>query len=145
MRPSILDDYGLDSALQTYVDDTAKYCGFPIDYQSSFRPGEERLPPWVEVTLYRVAQEAITNIVRHSRASRASVVLLRQIGNVILLIEDDGCGFDLPLPQSGHRGLGLTGMRERVNLCGGSCMIDSALKCGTTVRVKIPVGKEVSQ
>ena len=140
MRPSILDDYGLESALQTYVDDTTKHCGIPIDYQSSSRPEMERLPPWVEVTLYRVAQEALTNVVRHSRASRASVVLLRHPNHVILLVEDDGCGFVQTLPPSGHKGLGLIGMGERVNLCGGNCTIESVLNCGTTVRVKIPVG-----
>ncbi len=139
MRPSILDDYGLDSALQTYVDDTAKHCGIRIDYQSSFLPETERLPAWVEVTLYRVAQEALTNVVRHSQASRASVVLLRQMQGVILLIEDDGCGFEVQAPQNGHKGLGLIGMKERVHLCGGSCTVDSAPKGGTTVRVKIPV------
>ncbi len=139
MRPSILDDYGLDSALQTYVDDTARHCAIPIDYQSSSTPGMERLPAWVEVTLYRIAQEALTNVMRHSRASRASVVLLRQLNSVILLVEDDGCGFDHSLPQSGHKGLGLIGMRERANLCGGSFMIESALTCGTTIRVKIPL------
>ncbi len=144
MRPSILDDYGLDSALQTYVDDTARHCGIAIDYQSSSPPGMERLPARIEVILYRVAQEALTNVVRHSQASHASVVLLRRTNSVFLLIEDDGCGFDLPLPQYGHKGLGLIGMRERVNLCGGSCLIDSALKAGTTIRVNIPLS-EASQ
>lgn len=143
MRPSILDDYGLDSALQTYVDDTAKHCGIPIDYQSSFRPEFERLPPWVEVTLYRVAQEALTNVVRHSQASRASVVLLHQPGGVLLLVEDNGCGFACPSPQNGHKGLGLIGMGERVNLCGGNCMIESAPERGTTVRVNIPLRGEI--
>ncbi len=144
MRPSILDDYGLDSALQTYVDDTAKLCGVAIDYQFSSHPSADRLPGWVEVTLYRVAQEALTNVVRHSQAKRASVVLLRQTNCVILLIEDDGCGFDLGSPHNGHKGLGLVGMRERVNLCGGSCTIQSALQSGTTVRINIPL-VEVTQ
>ncbi len=139
MRPSILDDYGLDSALQTYVDETTKHCGIPIDYQSSSLPGMERLPSWVEVTLYRVAQEALTNVVRHSGASRASVVLLRHTNSVILLVEDDGCGFVQSAPQNSHKGLGLIGMGERVNLCGGTCMIESALNYGTTIRVKIPL------
>ncbi len=143
MRPSILDDYGLDSALQTYVQDTAKLSGLPIDYQFSSRPGMDRLPPWIEVILYRVAQEALTNVVRHSQASRVSVVLLRQVDEVTLLIEDDGCGFEPPHPPSSHKGLGLIGMRERVNLCGGSCMIESALKCGTTVRVKVPLAETI--
>ncbi len=143
MRPSILDDYGLDSALQTYVDDTAKHCGIPIDYQSSSCPGTDRLPAWVEVTLYRVAQEALTNVVRHSQASRASVVLLRQATDVVLMVEDNGCGFEYTSPQNGHKGLGLMGMGERVNLCGGSCTIESGLRRGTTVRVKIPLSGSV--
>lgn len=139
MRPSVLDDYGLDSALQTIVDDTAKHHGIPIDYQSNPTTVVERLPPCVEVVLYRVAQEALANVVRHSEADCASVVLLRRTNNVMLLVEDNGCGFDLQQPQNDHKGLGLIGMRERVSLCGGSCTIESALNCGTTVRVQIPL------
>jgi signal transduction histidine kinase len=143
MRPSILDDYGLDSALQTYAEDTAKHCGIPIDYQCNFPAQMARIPAWIEVILYRVAQEAITNLVRHSQASRASVVLLSQANNVILLIEDDGIGFELSFPQNDRKGLGLIGMKERVNLCGGSCLIMSTLSRGTIVRVTIPMVKVV--
>ena len=75
MRPSILDDYGLDSALSRYTAEMASASGVAIDYQFSGPPGLGRLPSRAEVTLYRIAQEAVTNIVSHAQATRASVVL----------------------------------------------------------------------
>ena len=144
MRPTILDDYGLDSALQMYIEEVATYSSIVVDYQHISSPDLARIPAWVEVTLYRVAQEAITNVVRHSRANRASVILIIQKQEILLLVEDDGCGFQLPLNGNGHKGLGLVGMQERVGLCGGTWTVESAQDCGTTVKVTIPRGRAVS-
>ncbi|MBI2839014.1 MAG: HAMP domain-containing protein [Acidobacteria bacterium] len=139
MRPSILDDYGLDSALSRYAQEMSGQLGIEIDYQYSGTPGTDRLAPHTEVTLYRIAQEAITNLVRHASASRASVVLIRQRGEVTLVIEDNGTGFDVDsLQRSASRGLGLKGMQERASLLGGSCVLESRPGKGTTVRVRIP-------
>jgi two-component system sensor histidine kinase UhpB len=140
MHPSILDDYGLDSALSRHVQEVGSHSGLAVDYQGLDAPGRLRLPREVEVTLYRVAQEALTNAVRHARASQCSVVLLRDRAEVTLLIEDDGCGFD---PEAVLRrqegGLGLTGIRERVALLGGRCQIESSPAAGTRVRVQVPL------
>jgi len=142
MRPSILDDFGLDSALGRYVQELSRRVEFPIDYQCAARPDAERLPSNIEVTLYRVAQEALTNIIRHAAPSRASVVLLRQNGEVTLMVEDDGRGFDTANGSNGT--LGLIGMEERVSLIGGKLVIESRPGKGTAVRVRVPLGEAAS-
>ncbi|MEJ2082410.1 MAG: HAMP domain-containing protein [Acidobacteriota bacterium] len=142
MRPSILDDYGLEKALARYVEETSTRSGIAIDFQQTTPNGVERLPHWLETTLYRVAQEAVTNLIRHSEATQSSVVLMRNRESVTLLIDDNGVGF---VPEdvvpSSQRGLGLVGMRERVSECGGTLDIESARMKGTTVRVRIPLGQ----
>ncbi len=144
MRPSILDDYGLDSALARHIEEMSRHSGLEIDYQYTQPPGLGRLPSRVEVTLYRVAQEAITNIVRHAAASRASVVVIQQRSDIVMLVEDDGKGIRPDLMRTrGSKSLGLTGMKERVALLGGSCAIESVPGEGTTIRVRIPLNEEV--
>lgn len=140
MRPSILDDYGLDFALARHTEEVSRHSDLPIDYQYSRSPRLGRLPSETEVTLYRIAQEAITNIVRHARASRASAVVLQRNDEVTLLVEDDGRGFAFDLVKSnGSGGLGLAGMQERAALIGGTCAVESTPNHGTTIRVRIPV------
>ena len=140
MRPPILDDYGLDSALARLIEEVSAYSGLSIDYQYSSPQGLGRLPGRIEVTLYRIAQEAITNVVRHAQSDRASLVVLQQRKNAVLLVEDQGRGFDPAGAQTaGDKRLGLTGMKERATLLGGSCTVESATGEGTTVRVNVPV------
>ena len=140
MRPSILDDYGLDFALARYIEEVSEHFGLPVDYQYTCSPGLERLPSRNEVTLYRIAQEAITNVLRHANATRASAIVLQQRNEVTLLVEDDGCGFDIESKQKNSEDcLGLTGMNERVALLGGTCAVESTPGQGTTVRVRIPL------
>ena len=141
MRPPILDDYGLDSALMRYTEETGRFSGLDIDYHHSQLPGLGRLPAPIEVTLYRVAQEAITNIVRHAAATQASLVVLRQRGNVTLMVEDNGCGF-APERLPDGAGCGVVGMRERVGLIGGVWKLESTQGAGTTIRVSIPIDPE---
>ena len=141
MRPSILDDFGLDSALARHTEEIATAAGIDIGYQYTQVPGTGRLPPPVEITLFRIVQEALSNVVRHAEASSASVVVLQRRDEVTLLVEDDGCGFDA-VGCSRARGLGLGGMRERVALVGGRCDLESSLGRGTVVRVRIPGPRE---
>jgi len=140
MRPPILDDYGLDSALQHYLKKVQAQSNLEIDYQFTSSADSKRLPSQVELTLYRVAQEAVLNVIRHAKASRASVVLLKEEQSVALLVEDDGCGFD-PTNTNGDGGihLGLIGLKERVGLCSGSLVMESAKGVGTTLKVKVPL------
>ncbi|MBI5369341.1 MAG: HAMP domain-containing protein [Planctomycetes bacterium] len=148
MRPTILDDYGLDSALSRHVEETAQRSGLAVDYQYSAPPGVGRLPGAIELTLFRVAQESLANVLRHARATRASVVLLRSPADITLLVEDDGAGFDPAAAAAGgvrpggRPGLGLLGMRERTALVGGDCAIESITGRGTTVRARIPLAPE---
>ena len=143
MRPSILDDYGLDSALARHVAEVSEHSGLPIDYQYSCSPGLGRLPGRIEVTLYRIAQEALANIVRHARATRTSAIVLRRSDEVILLVEDNGRGFHgNSVQQDGAGCLGLTGMKERAALLGGTCAVESVPEQGTTIRVRIPLERD---
>ncbi|UCF37776.1 MAG: HAMP domain-containing protein [Acidobacteriota bacterium] len=139
MRPSILDDYGLEMALERYIEELAKTTPIQIDYQHFSSNQGQRLPSWLEITLYRVAQESLNNVIRHSAAKRASVIVMKDRTAVTLIIEDDGKGFDPDSVKPGiDHGLGLLGMRERVAQCQGTLDIESAHLKGTTIRVKIP-------
>lgn len=141
MRPSVLDDYGLDRALSRLVEDIGNHSHLTIDYQFSGPAELGRLPAEMEVTLYRVAQEAIANIVRHAGATRASAIVLWHCSEVTLLVEDNGCGFKNESAARNSSSLGLIGMKERAALLGGSCAVESVVGQGTTIRVKIPLGK----
>jgi len=140
MRPTILDDYGLDRALESYAKESAERYGIEIAYKYNSPEGFDRLSGLVEVSLYRIAQEAVTNIVKHAAASHISLVLLVSDSAAILLVEDNGKGFDSATVQ-GNGGLGLVGMRERATLLGGKLDIDSSEDEGTSIRVTIPRGK----
>jgi signal transduction histidine kinase len=143
MRPSILDDYGLESALARHIQEVSKNAGLQIDFQCSSPDGLQRLPGRIEVPLFRIAQEAITNMIRHAKATRASVVILHQIHEITMIVEDNGQGFDLAMvKEKGDQCLGLMGMRERVNLLGGSFVIEAARGEGTTIRVRIPLSED---
>jgi signal transduction histidine kinase len=146
LRPAILDDYGLEMALARKVEEISTKSGLIIDYQYVSGPEKAgRLPAPIEVGLYRVATEALSNIVSHASASRASAIILRQDSRVMLLVEDDGCGFDYTSVRKHLEGcLGLIGMEERVALMGGTFRIESTSKGGTTLRVEIPVESAAS-
>ncbi len=98
------------------------------------------LPPELQVTLYRIAQEALTNVVRHARAAHVNVALAASDGGVHLCIEDDGCGFSpYQLAQSGRRHMGLISMQERAEIVGGTLSVTSAPSQGTRVEVFAPL------
>jgi signal transduction histidine kinase len=104
---------------------------------------DERLPPDVETALFRIVQEALTNVARHARAQHVSVVVQRHEGNAIAVVEDDGVGWN---PDRGANGrLGLVGMRERVTLAGGRLEIESAPGEGTTVIARVPLATSAMQ
>ena len=135
LRPSALDDFGLEPALKR-LGRTVSESG-SLDVQVETRLGPERLPSEVETALYRIVQEALTNVVKHAAAERVSIVVTRVPGRVAVMIEDDGAGFD-PSATRGE-GLGLLGMRERVELLDGSLTIDSEPGTGTTLAVELPL------
>jgi signal transduction histidine kinase len=141
LRPSALDDLGLAAALERYVVEYTQAYGITVDLHA---PGLEqgRLPAPVEITLYRILQEALTNIAKHARANLVSVVVERQDGAVRAIIEDDGCGFDVDATLQMSRAtkhLGLHSMRERAHLVNGAIAIESTPGRGTTIYVTIPL------
>jgi two-component sensor histidine kinase len=121
LRPSALDDFGLVPALERLVDTFSEQTEIRVDLETNL--GEERLPSEVETAIYRIVQEALSNVVKHAGASRISILLTRKNGSVAAVIEDDGLGFD-PASVS-EEGLGLVGMRERVGLVGGRLRISA--------------------
>ncbi len=141
LHPSILDDLGLVAALTRYATDYAQSHGITVNIQPEGL-GSSRLPSPVETALYRIVQEALTNIARHAAAKTIRIALTRRPVGVHMIVEDDGCGFDVETTlrtsnTSGH--LGLYGMRERAKLLGGSVTLRSMRGKGTTVSVRIPL------
>lgn len=141
LRPSVLDDLGLVPALRWLAESRVEAASIVVTLQ--VHGFERRLYSDLETTLFRIAQEALTNIVKHARARHAQIVLGFAPQSVTLEISDDGCGFDaaqvFDVREESGRGLGLLGMRERAELLGGQCQIESRIGQGTTVRVEIPL------
>ncbi len=135
LRPKVLDDFGLVAALERLTETFAEQTQISVEFNSTL--AKERLPSEVETALYRIVQESLTNVVKHARASRVSVLLARKPGSVAAVIEDDGQGFDPADTRVG--GFGLIGMRERVGLLGGRLQIESSADRGTTLVVEVPV------
>ena len=144
LRPAALDDLGLVPALHSYAE---KYSNsWPIKVQFSAKGLKRRLPPNVELVLYRVAQEALTNIAKHSAARTADVALRRQHNIITVTVQDDGRGFDISsATETDRSGLGLFGMRERLALVGGTLEINSIPGNGTTIVARVPLYEQPHQ
>lgn len=138
LRPSMLDDFGLPEALGAYLRNFSTRTG--IRTELSLGRMSDRLPPEIEVCVYRIVQEALTNIARHSGASSCTVVLFPRRGTLTLSIEDDGRGIDETTTRAvdARRGLGLIGMRERAQALAGSFVIENRSEGGTRVTVLLP-------
>lgn len=144
LRPTVLDDFGLGTALRLEADHLRTE-GYQIDYESNLDK-DERLPVSVETALFRIAQEALTNVRKHAGANRLRLTLDRSEGGARLCVRDWGRGFDPSAPQVGGgpgERMGLNSMRERVALLGGSFQVQSRAGVGTLVTVEIPLAAEV--
>jgi signal transduction histidine kinase len=135
LRPKALDDFGLVPALERLGEAFGEQTGIDVDVQANL--DSARLPAEVETALYRIVQEALTNVAKHAGAKRVSVVVTRREGLVSALIEDDGAGFEAG--GGTGDGLGLVGMKERVGLLDGRLAIESTEGAGTTVVAEVPV------
>jgi two-component system sensor histidine kinase UhpB len=135
LRPSVLDDLGLVDALHAYVDGLSKTGEISVAF--TVEGVEGRLPTEVELALYRVAQEALTNVRRHARVGTAWLRLSRVGDAVALEVGDDGVGFEPAQPRVGSGGLGLAGMRERMALIGGDLTVRSTPGRGTVVLARV--------
>ena len=138
LRPSVLDDLGLGAALKALADDFSvrTRIGSSLDLKGATR----RLPPDLEVVIYRVIQEALTNIARHAQATMATVRLVIDDGRVLLTVEDNGRGLGQNPGQDSRAHLGWLGMRERITAVGGTLTIENGDHGGLCVRADIPVG-----
>jgi signal transduction histidine kinase len=137
LRPSVLDDLGLEDALDRLGIEVSRTQDLVVDVHATGRR-VPRLPDSLEIALYRMAQEALTNAVKHAAPKAVSILLYRNPTEVRLVIEDDGKGFDASAALSAGR-LGLVGMRERAHLVGGSMTLESSSGNGTTICITVPL------
>ncbi|HEV2835285.1 MAG TPA: PAS domain S-box protein [Pyrinomonadaceae bacterium] len=142
LRPPLLDDFGLVTALRWYVDRYAQRTGIDADVSIRLKNANERFSRELETACFRIAQEALTNVVRHARAKQVCVRLAKQKNLLTLLIRDDGIGFDPHgLRKRAPRSvtLGLLGMQERAHAAGGTLEIHSQVSKGTEIRLEVPL------
>ncbi len=136
LRPKALDDFGLVSALERLTRTFSTQTGIAVDLEARLGT-DQRLPAEIETALYRIVQEGLTNVAKHAGPSRASVLVTPKNGSILLVLEDDGSGFEPATVNGG--GIGLEGMRERVELLEGRLTIESSKGAGTTLVVEVPV------
>jgi signal transduction histidine kinase len=139
LRPTILDDLGLAAAVRWYAKEMVEPQGLPVSMQ--LKGLEGRLPPHVETAVFRIVQEALTNVLKHAEARQAKVETTVGDGRVRVTVVDDGRGFDVTsVPRSREgRGVGLLGMRERAEALGGTLQVSSRTGHGTRIEIVIPV------
>jgi PAS domain S-box-containing protein len=142
LRPPLLDDFGLVVALRWYLDRQAQNCGVKAEFITRSLTEDDRFSSELETACFRIVQEAITNVIRHAKATHISVMLERNGSDLILLIVDDGAGFDIKTLRSSATiaaTLGLRGMEERAQAVGGSIKLDSAAELGTEICARFPI------
>ncbi|OYW77773.1 MAG: hypothetical protein B7Z37_02480 [Verrucomicrobia bacterium 12-59-8] len=145
LRPSMLDDLGLIPALQSYMTGYMADTGIRVTLKAF--AGIEQADGNTRTVLYRIAQEALTNVARHAKASQADLSIQNPDGGICMEITDNGCGFAVEGKGSAKKNnrLGLLGMRERVEMIGGTFCVESSPGIGTTIRVEIPSARESAQ
>ena len=137
LRPAALDELGLRTAIEALLDRHREQSGLHIDGELELpgsSKGDDRLDEDLETTVYRLVQEALTNVAKHARANRVRVTVRESEGELLVEVQDDGAGFD---PDAGSHGFGLAGMQERLSLADGTLSIDSGEQ-GTLVRARLP-------
>ncbi|MCP4415035.1 MAG: sensor histidine kinase, partial [Chloroflexi bacterium] len=137
LRPTLLDDMGLVPALNELARDVGGIAGWQVQFANGI--GDKRLPSATELTAFRVAQEALTNVRKHANATQVELLLTRQNGYLLVSVTDNGTGFDQEDAQASRQCFGLVSMRERTALLGGDCQIASTVGAGTTVSVQLPI------
>jgi two-component system, chemotaxis family, CheB/CheR fusion protein len=139
LRPAALDDIGVAEAMDSFVRQWSRYSGVEAQFHTTGLD-RERLSPETETNLYRIMQEALNNTMKYAQASRVDVLLERRDSQVVLIVEDNGAGFNpnAEIGDEDHKGMGLVGMRERAALVGGTLQIESRPKKGTTIFVRVP-------
>lgn len=141
LRPSILDDVGLVAAIERYLQESAQQWNLAVDFATMGIDGDFRLIPAAETTIYRIVQAALTNIAHHAEPRHVSVLLERRDQKLVVVVEDDGQGFDLAAVRARplEKRLGLAGMEERGSLIGATLTIETAPGAGTTMFLEVPL------
>jgi signal transduction histidine kinase len=134
----MLDDLGLEAALEKYVKEYQRRYGLEVDYAARGL-GRKRMPSAVEIAVYRIIQEGLTNVARHANAASVSILVEQTRDRARLIIEDDGRGFEPARIDNSGDSLGLFGMKERAELLGGRFDVESRPGAGTCLRVEIPL------
>lgn len=145
LRPAALDELGLEAAIETLSERSASLVGLEMDTRVDLGAGGEgsrRLDADLERTIYRLVQEALSNVAKHARAERVRLRVSERDGQVEVVVADDGVGFDPDGAESAEGGFGLLGMRERVAMAGGRMEIDSAPGRGATMRALLPARRD---
>jgi PAS domain S-box-containing protein len=137
LRPSTLDDLGLVPALRSLLDQQGRRASVAVRFSATNVP--ENINPEIQTTCFRIAQEAITNALRHAHATRVDVDLVGNDKKLRLVIRDNGKGFDVELAQTQTIGLGLIGIKERAALVSGQARITSSPNAGTTIEISLPL------
>jgi signal transduction histidine kinase len=144
LRPAALEEIGLQAAINKYVSNWSNQFKATTEFHAVV-PSNRRLALAVEVNLYRIVQEALNNIAKHAKANNVSIVLEKPKDKIVLIIEDDGVGFDVEEKLNRNEGLGLIGIGERAALINGEVEIESAIGNGTTIYVRVPTNYEEVQ
>jgi two-component system sensor histidine kinase NreB len=140
LRPAQLDDLGLIPAIQYLIDEGQAHTGLVVDLE--IKGSQQRMDPLVETVLFRVVQEALTNVSRHANTQHVDIRFSFDERQVTLSVEDEGDGFDLSKLHKDGRGWGLAGMRERTESVGGEFNIQSTPDAGTIIEVTIPCAEQ---
>jgi signal transduction histidine kinase len=141
LHPSKLEFLGAVAGMENWTKEFAQRYGLKLDFTADI---PSRLPPQIGITLFRVLQEALQNVAKHSGAERVQVQLREDSGTLCLFIRDSGRGFDIEAESQG-RGLGLTSMRERIRLVNGGIVIDATPNAGTRIEARVPFEAAPSQ
>ena len=144
LRPAVLDHLGLGVALPRYVREWSEHYGIEAKYGGDGLPSDG-ISREAEIALYRIAQEALTNVAKHAHASRVDVLLESREGYLVLVVEDDGVGFDQEHAATRERGIGLLGMRERAGLIGAQFELESSSGEGTSIFVRYAPAADIDE
>jgi len=136
LRPTALDNLGLRAAIEQHLSVWSERTGIEVEFET-WELEHERFSEGVETALFRLVQEALTNIARHARATKVCVIVQCTSGHAVVSVEDDGVGFDPDDIPEGH--FGIVGMRERLSLCQGTLEIESSRGVGSTVLARVPL------
>jgi two-component system, NarL family, sensor histidine kinase NreB len=137
LRPASLDRLGLITALQQYIDEYSRQHHLDVQFEAIGVETSSRLPEEIETAFFRIIQESLTNVDLHAKATRVDMLLNRRSDCLVMVIEDNGIGFN-PIPLADENRLGLFGMRERVEMLGGKLIVESSPGKGTTISVEVP-------